>query len=131
MLDAKFLRTELEDLGFEIRSMDRTGVEIRATNTEAMRLNLRLRTAFHVLQRFGDVYCKDADDLYKETVALPWERVIDPNGFISVTSSVKNDTITNSMFPNMRLKDAICDRMTKVAGKRPDSGASVDKAVVH
>jgi len=128
---APYLRTELEDLGFEIRSMDRTGVEIRATNTEAMRLNLRLRTAFHILQRFGDVYCKDADSLYKEAVALPWERVIDPDGFISVTSSVKNDTITNSMFPNMRLKDAICDRMTKVAGKRPDSGASVDKAVVH
>ncbi|HJN72160.1 MAG TPA: hypothetical protein QF528_06150, partial [Phycisphaerales bacterium] len=128
---ASYLRTELEELGFDIRSMDRTGVEIRATNTEAMRLNLRLRTAFHVMQRFGDVYCKDADALYKEAVALPWERVIDPNGFISVTSSVKNDTITNSMFPNMRLKDAICDRMVKVAGKRPDSGASVDKAVIH
>ena len=128
---APYLRVELEELGFEIRSMDRTGVEIRATNTEAMRLNLRLRTAFHVLQRFGDVYCKDADSLYKEAVALPWERVIDSNGFISVTSSVKNDTITNSMFPNMRLKDAICDRMVQVAGKRPDSGASVDKAVIH
>ena len=128
---APYLKQELEELGFECLSMDRTGVEIVASTTDCMLLNLRLRTAFHVMQRFGDVYCKDADALYKEAVSIPWERVIDPDGFISVTSTVNNESITNSMFPNMRLKDAICDRMVQVAGKRPDSGASVDKAVIH
>ncbi len=111
--------------------MDKTGVELKATTTDAMRLNLQLRTAFHVLQRFADINCSNADELYSEAKRLPWDRVIDPLGFLSVTSNVRNDTITNSMFPNMRLKDAICDKLTSTVGKRPDAGSSTDGMVVN
>ena len=107
------------------------GVELKATTSDAMRLNLHLRTAFHVLQRFADIRCKNAEELYRETVRLPWERVIRPDGYISVVSTVRNDTIINSMFPNMRLKDAIVDRMINETGRRPDSGSSIDQAVIN
>jgi len=126
-----YLKEELDTLGFDALSMDKTGVEIEATTTEAMMLNLRLRTAFHVLQRFADINCRNADELYSEAKRLPWDRVIDPNGFLSVTSNVRNETITNSMFPNMRLKDAICDKLTATVGKRPDAGSSTDGMVVN
>ena len=128
---APYLKEELDTLGFDALSMDKTGVEIEATTTEAMMLNLRLRTAFHVLQRFADINCRNADELYSEAKRLPWDRVIDPNGFLSVTSNVRNETITNSMFPNMRLKDAICDKLTATVGKRPDAGSSTDGMVVN
>ena len=128
---APYLKSELVDLGFEIRSMDRTGVETYASVTDAMKLNLHLRTAFHVLQRFADIRCKNADALYKESVELPWERVLQPDGYISVVSTVRNRTITNSMFPNVRLKDAIVDRMSKQTGRRPDSGPNVDRCVIN
>jgi len=128
---APYLKSELIDLGFEIRSMDRTGVETYASVTDAMKLNLHLRTAFHVLQRFADIRCKNADALYKESVELPWERVLQPDGYISVVSTVRNRTITNSMFPNVRLKDAIVDRMSKQTGRRPDSGPNVDRCVIN
>ena len=111
--------------------MDHMGVEVNVTTSDAMKLNLHLRTAFHVLQRFADIRCKNAEEMYRETVRLPWERVIKPDGYISVVSTVRNDTITNSMFPNMRLKDAIVDRMVKETGRRPDSGSSVDQAVIN
>ncbi len=111
--------------------MDKTGVEIKATTREAIGLNLHLRTAFHVLQRFADINCRNADELYREAKRLPWDRVIDPAGYLSVTSNVNNPTITNSMFPNMRLKDAICDKLVEVAGKRPDAGSKQDAMVVH
>jgi len=111
--------------------MDKTGVETLATTTEAMRLNLRLRTAFHVLQRFADINCRNADELYSEAKRLPWDRVIDSAGFLSISSNVRNETITNSMFPNMRLKDAICDKLVQVGGKRPDAGSSTDGMVVN
>ena len=127
---APYLKEELEALGFECLSMDKTGVEIVATTTECMMLNLRLRTAFHVLQRFADINCRNADELYSEAKRLPWDRVIDPDGFLSITSNVRNETITNSMFPNMRLKDAICDKLISGSGKRPDSGSSTDGMVV-
>ena len=92
---ASYLKEELEVLGFEILSMDKTGVETLATTNECMLLNLRLRTAFHVLQRFADINCRNADELYSEAKRLPWDRVIDPAGFLSVTSNVRNETITN------------------------------------
>jgi putative N6-adenine-specific DNA methylase len=57
--------------------------------------------------------------------------VIDPEGFLSVTSNVRNETITNSMFPNMRLKDAICDKLVEQNGKRPDAGSSTEGMVVN
>ncbi len=128
---ASYLKEELEVLGFEILSMDKTGVETLATTRECMLLNLRLRTAFHVLQRFADINCRNADELYSEAKRLPWDRVIDPEGFLSVTSNVRNDTITNSMFPNMRLKDAICDKLVEKIGKRPDAGSSTEGMVVN
>ena len=98
---APYLKEELEALGFECLSMDKTGVEINASTKDAMMLNLHLRTAFHVLQRFADINCQNADELYREAKRLPWDRVIDPEGFLSITSNVRNETITNSMFPNM------------------------------
>ncbi len=128
---APYLKEELETLGFECLSMDKTGVEIEASTADAMRLNLQLRTAFHVLQRFADVNCRNADELYSEAKRLPWDRVIDPNGFLSISSNVRNETITNSMFPNMRLKDAVCDKLTATIGKRPDAGSSTDGMVVN
>ncbi len=128
---APYLKQELEELGFEALSMDKTGVETEATKEDCMKLNLQLRTAFHVLQRFADVNCRNSDELYSEAKRLPWDRVIDPAGFLSVTSNVRNETITNSMFPNMRLKDAICDKLIEVGGKRPDSGSSTDGMVVN
>jgi putative N6-adenine-specific DNA methylase len=127
---APYLKQELEQLGFECLSMDKTGVEIEATTTQSMMLNLRLRTAFHVLQRFADINCRNADELYSEAKRLPWDRVIDPSGFVSVTSNVRNETISNSMFPNLRLKDAICDKLVEQGGKRPDTGSSTDGMVV-
>ncbi len=111
--------------------MDKTGVEIKASTREAMRLNLHLRTAFHVLQRFADINCRNADELYKEGKRLPWDRVIDPKGYLSVTSNVNNPTISNSMFPNMRLKDAICDKLVEAVGTRPDAGPKQDGMMVH
>jgi putative N6-adenine-specific DNA methylase len=128
---APYVKAELESLGFEILSMDRTGVEINASTEDAMRLNLQLRTAFHVLQRFADINCKNADELYSESTRLPWERVIKPDGYISIVSTVRNESINNSMFPNMRLKDAIVDKLSKETGRRPDSGSSVEQAVIN
>ncbi|MED6307995.1 MAG: class I SAM-dependent RNA methyltransferase [Planctomycetota bacterium] len=110
---------------------DHTGVEVRATMAEGMRLVLRLRTAFHLLQRFADLDARTADQMYEQAVRLPWERVLAPDGYVSVASSVRNETIRNSMFANVRLKDAIVDRIAEVAGRRPDSGPKDDRAVVH
>ena len=79
---APWLRQEVEDLGYEIEHKDHTGVEIRGLMRDAMRLTLRLRTAYHVLQRFADLKAKDSDAMYEGAIRLPWERVIPPDGYV-------------------------------------------------
>jgi putative N6-adenine-specific DNA methylase len=126
-----WLAREIESLGYEVENTDHTGVEIRGLMVDAMRLTLRLRTAYHVLQRFADLRARDADAMYEGAIRLPWERVIPPDGYVTVTSTVKNETIRNTMFANMRLKDAIVDRVNQVHGRRPDAGPAGDHTVVH
>jgi putative N6-adenine-specific DNA methylase len=48
-----------------------------------------------------------------------------------VTSIADNPLITDSRFVNVRVKDAIVDRMRDKCGRRPDSGPDKDKAVVN
>ena len=128
---APWLKSEIETMGYEVSSRDHTGVEIEGDMVDAMRLVLRLRTAFHVLQRFADLYPRDAEELYEAARKLPWERVIPADGYLTVISTVQNDSIRNSMFPNVRLKDAIVDRIQEIHGRRPDSGPKGDQMIVH
>ncbi len=125
------LEAELQALGLTIAGRDHTGVELDCTMTQAMQILLHSRIAFHVLQRFADLWAKDADGLYEGAVILPWERVIPADGYVCVTSVVDNPTIRNSMFANVRLKDAIVDHISDRVGRRPDAGANIDRAVVH
>ena len=126
-----WLEQEVRALGFDVVGTDYSGVEIKGRIADAMRLNLHLRTAYHVLQKFADLRVRDADELHERALRLPWERVISPDGYVTVTSTVKNDSIRNSMFANMRLKDAIVDRISSIHGRRPDAGNDGDRAVVH
>ncbi|MEO7767398.1 MAG: class I SAM-dependent RNA methyltransferase, partial [Ferruginibacter sp.] len=53
------------------------------------------------------------------------------DGYFSITSNVDNDTINNSLFANVKVKDAIVDRFRNKTGQRPNSGPDTDKAVIH
>ncbi|MCH2137162.1 MAG: hypothetical protein MK101_11380 [Phycisphaerales bacterium] len=128
---APALEAEILCMGLEIQTRGHTGVELMCTMTEAMGILLQARTAFHVLQRFGDIWARDGDGLHEGASKLPWERVIPSDGYVCVTSVVDNPTIRNSMFANVRLKDAIVDRIKARTGRRPDAGPSVDRSVVH
>lgn len=128
---APWLQTEVEQLGLPIESTDHTGVATRGTMIDGMRMLLHLRTAYHVLQRFADIKATSSDMLHAETTRLPWERVIPVDGYLSVISSVNTPSVNNSMYPNVRVKDAIVDRIQSVHGRRPNSGPKGDRTIVH
>jgi putative N6-adenine-specific DNA methylase len=44
---------------------------------------------------------------------------------------VDNPTIKDTRFANVKIKDAIVDRIKRVRGRRPDSGSERDRTVVH
>jgi 23S rRNA G2445 N2-methylase RlmL len=128
---SEWLQKEIEALGYEVLFVRKTGIEIEGTLADSMRLNLWLRTAFAVLYLLDEFECRDPDTLYRAAVRLPWERVIPVDEYISIVSYVDNPTIDNSMFPNLKLKDAIVDRIMKKEHRRPDSGPQRTNIVIN
>ncbi len=126
-----YLRQEVVALGFEIQDEDYAGVHIGATLADCMRLNLHLRTALHVMWLLKRFRCPSPKALYRHTASFAWEEVIPNDSYFTVTSNVDHPKITNSMYPNLVLKDAIVDRIAKRTGARPDSGSDRSKIVIH
>ncbi|MBX2965518.1 MAG: class I SAM-dependent RNA methyltransferase [Cyclobacteriaceae bacterium] len=128
---APYLQQEVEELSFFPERTFQTGVELQGAINDCIKLNLNLRCASQVLYSLKEFKAKDADQLYSNLVNYPWEKVLDEDGYFSVTSNVNNPTINNELFVNVKVKDAIVDRMRKQTGKRPNSGPELDKAVIH
>jgi putative N6-adenine-specific DNA methylase len=128
---SEWLQKEIEALGHNVLLVRKTGIEIEGTLADSMRLNLWLHTAFAVLYMLDEFECRDAETLYRATVKLPWEDIIPVNEYISIVSYVDNPTINNSMFPNLKLKDAIVDRIMKKEHRRPDSGPKRTNIVIN
>ena len=128
---AHALRDEVIALGLKIESFIPNGVTLFGTITDAMRCCMYLRCAHHVLVQIARFECATPQELYKQATDMPWEEIIRADGYIAITSSVLNDSIRDTRFANLTLKDAIVDRMRERCDKRPDSGPDRSKAVVH
>lgn len=128
---ASYLQKEVQDLGFSIGRSFSTGVELKASLTECIKLNLNLRCASQILYSIKSFEAKNADDLYREVAAIAWEDLIDFNGYVSINSNVNNESITTPLFANLKVKDAIADRIKARKGLRPNSGPDLSKTVIH
>lgn len=126
-----YLEEEVKNLGFPVEKSFITGVNIYGTINDCIRLNLNLRCASQVLYTLKSFKSENADDIYDNLVSYPWEDILPEPGYFSVTSNVKNPTINNSMFANLRVKDAIVDRIRKTRGERPSSGSELSGTVIH
>ena len=126
-----YLEQEVKDLGFEIKRAFNTGIEVKASVNECIKLNLNLRTASQVLYEIKSFKASDANELYKQLLGISWEDIIPFDGYFSVTSNVHNETITTPLFANVKVKDAIVDRIKDKKGLRPNTGPDLSKAVIH
>jgi 23S rRNA G2445 N2-methylase RlmL len=128
---ASYLADEVSALGYTIIRSFPTGVELNITLTECIKLNLNLRCASQILYQLKSFKINSPEELYREVVDMPWEELIDFAGYFSVTSNVDNETITTPLFTNLKVKDAIVDRIKEKKGIRPNSGADANKTVIH
>ncbi len=126
-----YLQEEVSALGFEIKRAFNTGVELHASVNECIKLNLNLRTASQVLYELAAFRARDAKELYDHLIKIEWENIIPFDGYFSVTSNVHNETITTPLFANVKVKDAIVDRIKDKKGVRPNSGPELNQAVIH
>ncbi len=126
-----WLLQEIEALGFTPQDSFITGVHLRGTFNDCIQLNCQLRCASQVLYSLGKFEAQHADDVYHQLVNYAWENILPEDGYFSVTSNVQNETINNSMFANLRVKDAIADRLRSKRGIRPSTGSDLSGAVIH
>lgn len=126
-----YLQGEIEELGFEVIRAFNTGIEIKASVNDCIKLNLNLRVASQVLYQVKSFRANDPQQLYNELVKIAWEDIIPFDGYFSVTSNVHNETVTTPLFANVKVKDAIVDRIKDKKGIRPNSGPQLNKVVIH
>ncbi|WP_089785800.1 class I SAM-dependent RNA methyltransferase [Chitinophaga sp. YR573] len=126
-----YLEQEVKDLGFNVEETFITGIKLKATVNECIKLNLNLRCASQVLYSLKAFEAINADEVYNNLCTYPWEDILPETGYFSITSNVSNESINNSMFANLRVKDAVIDRMRDKTGTRPSTGAALTGAVVH
>jgi len=128
---APALAKEIEALGYGRYSVFQTGVELEGTMADCIKLNLNLRCASQVMYSLKAFICNDPNELYRNLVTIPWEKMLVPDGYFSVTSNVYHPTIQTNLFANLRVKDAIVDRMRETTQQRPSTGSELSGAVVY
>ena len=126
-----YLQKEVEELGFKPVRVFQTGVELVGTVNDCIALNLNLRCASQVLYLLKSFTAADPGELYDNMVTVEWENLIDFAGYFSVSSNVNNEHIRTPLFANVKVKDAIADRIKAQKGIRPNSGPEVNKTLVH
>ena len=127
------LAGEIEELGYTVKAGFPAAVELEGSLTDAMRLNLHLRTA-HRVQFLLDSFRADSPDiLYRKVLEIPWEDILFSDGYVSVRSFVDTEAVNDSRFANQRLKDGIVDRMRQepASGQIPDRIRHVAVVFLH
>lgn len=126
-----YLLQEVKELGFEMEDSFVTGVRLYGTINDCIKLNLNLRCASQVLYSLKQFEARDADAVYNNVISYPWETILPDTGYFSITSHVNNATINNNLFANLRVKDAIVDRLREKKAIRPSTGSELTGAVIH
>jgi putative N6-adenine-specific DNA methylase len=127
----QILADEVKDHGYQPSAINPFSVEIKGDMGDCLYLNLHLRTANKVLMLIKRFRASHPDQLYKSSMRIAWEDHISDKGYVCVTSFIQNEFIKDTRFGNLKLKDAIVDRIHSQRGKRPDSGPNRDKTVVY
>jgi len=113
------LAEELETLECDDLRQTVAGVYFNASLESAYRACLWTRLANKILMPLARFQVDDADALYDGVKAVAWDEHINPNGTILVDFIGTDDTIRNSQFGALKVKDAIVDRIREVTGSRP------------
>jgi 23S rRNA G2445 N2-methylase RlmL len=96
-----------------------SGVAFFGTIQDAYRALLHLFCASRVLLILGRGSAGNADELYTFVRSLPWEEHISPTGTIAVDARGTNKNLRDTRFIAQKVKDAVCDHLLELYGKRP------------
>jgi 23S rRNA G2445 N2-methylase RlmL len=125
-----YLSEELAGLGFKVDHADHLTVTTTGSFEDTMKMNLYLRTANRVLFLISRFKASNPEEMYDQAIKTSWDEWMDKSGYVHIHSVVKNETIRDNRFANLKLKDAIADYFMNKYNVRPDSGPEKNRTVV-
>jgi putative N6-adenine-specific DNA methylase len=95
------------------------GVEFGGDFFLCHRVNLESRIASRVLWQLATYAYRNEDDIYRAAYTLPWTDWFEPVRSIRVDVSATKSPLTSLNFVTLKIKDAVCDKIRQLAGRRP------------
>ena len=96
------------------------GVQFHGEFYLCYRVNLESRLASRVLWQVANRDYRSEDDIYRTTYALPWTDWFDSARTLRVDVSATKSPLTSLDFITLKIKDAACDKIRRLSGRRPD-----------
>ena len=115
----EILAEELTTLGANDIQIGRRMVSFTGDKRMMYKVNFCLRTAIRILKPIKNFTAKDADEVYNQIQAIPWEEYLDVNKTFAIDAVVFSEEFRHSKFVSYKVKDAIVDYFRKKTGKRP------------
>lgn len=115
----EILAEELTTLGANDIQIGRRMVSFIGDKRMMYKANFCLRTAIRILKPIKNFTAKDADEVYNQIQAIPWEEYLDVNKTFAIDAVVFSEEFRHSKFVSYKVKDAIVDYFRKKTGKRP------------
>lgn len=114
------LAAELTQLGAESVKETVAGVSFSGSLETAYRACLWSRLASRIMLSLVSFGVRDDMDLYLGISNIPWENYFSPHQTLAVDFSGTSDSIRNTQYGALKVKDAIVDRFSKREGVRPN-----------
>jgi putative N6-adenine-specific DNA methylase len=114
------LAAELQRLNAETIDTVGGGVQFSGDFSLCYRINLESRIASRVLWQVATNRYRNEDDIYRIAYALPWNDWFEPKIALRVDVSAIQCPLTSLNFVTLKIKDAVCDKIRRLSGRRPD-----------
>ncbi|MDA3862217.1 MAG: class I SAM-dependent RNA methyltransferase [Melioribacteraceae bacterium] len=112
---------ELIELGAKKTKVAYRGIFFSADKSVLYKINYMSRLTSRVLAPVISFYCKDTKVLRNKAFEIKWDTFFPIDKTFSITASVSNSKIKNSLAASQYMKDGIVDYFRSVSdGKRPD-----------
>lgn len=105
----EILAEELTTLGANDIQIGRRMVSFTGDKRMMYKANFCLRTAIRILKPIKNFTAKDADEVYNQIQAIPWEEYLDVNKTFAIDAVVFSEEFRHSKFVSYKVKDAIVD----------------------
>jgi len=111
---------ELIELGATDTKVAYKGVYFKADILTIYKINYTSRLLSRVLAPLISFPCRSTDYLYQKAKKIHWEDFFSVEKTFSISASISQSRITNSLYASQCLKDGIVDYFRDKYGKRPD-----------